>query len=148
MIGSQCSGLSYLTSGKSVLNQQKLTYFAKVSWDRKNTILEKNTLYICKSIQFIYYFYIYITIYSSYYLFKSSHLIIDLDFAICAIVESMSFLLYYSFYTFTHYIFAYNCFSIILRANYNNIPPKSSLFVDLLWVSHLHPVFSYNYSCK
>ncbi len=148
MIGSQRLGLSHPTGRKSILNQQKLTYFAIVSSDQNNTILENNTLYICKSIKFICFSYIHTTIYSSYYPSKSSYLIIDLDFALCAIVKLMSFLLYYPLYTFTHYSSTYKHFSVMSKANYNNISPDSSVSIGLLWINHLHPVSSCNYSCN
>ena len=148
MIGSQRSGLSHLTGKKSALNQQKLIYFAIVFSDQNNTIPEKNTSYIRKSILFIRFSYIYTTNYLFYYPFESSHLIIDLDSALCVIVKSMSFLLYYPLYTFMYYSFAYKRFSVTSRANYNNISPELSVLVCLLWVRHLHSVSSCNHSCK
>lgn len=132
MIDSQHSSLSYLTNRKSVLNQQKLICFVIVSSDWKNTIPEKNTSYIHKSVQFICFFYIYTTVYSSYYPFESFYLIIDLDSIFCTIVEFMSFLLYYPFYIFMHYSFAYKYFSVMLRVNCNNISPDLSISISLL----------------
>ncbi len=132
MIDSQCLGLSHPTSRKSLLNYQKLTCFAIVFSDWNNTIFEKNILYIRKFIQFICFFYIYTTVYSFGYLSESSHLIMNLDSALCTIVESISFLLYYPLNIFTHYSFTYKYFFVISRVNYNNILLDSSVPVGLL----------------
>lgn len=147
IISFQRSSLSHPTSRKFALNQQKLTCFAIVSLDQNNTISEKNILYI-KFVQFISFSQIYTTFYSFYYPSKFSHLIINLDFALCAIVELILFLLYYPFYIFMHYNFAYKYFSVTSRANYYNILTDLSVLVGLLQVGHLHLVSSYHYSCK